>query len=323
MKIVLFAFLIGIIATSTSPTVVPVWFNYDYSLQKDYSLHYSEYYFRAKVEPKKKMDIELRMNENEFQSNYFTIYVLDYGFDPTDEQITGRSGTSVQRYLTGRTYTQGIYKVIAFAYTTAEYIDTPYNYLGIIVSYQQTSTWQTFSYLYFRVDVTKYYYSNIKDLDYNTYYPYDTSIFNDGYIPYLYQIYIRIAVHPEDKMEIQLETKATYDKANAFKVDVCQFKNKPSESDVFYGKPGCKLGLANESTESNKYIYPFTTDSEINWLSISIINQISDRKLTYLNMYIYSEKGMAIAILCLIIILPILIVGAIVVFVLKKLGIIR
>ena len=54
MKIVLFAFLIGIIATSTSPTVVPVWFNYDYSLQKDYSLLYSEYYFRAKVEPQKK-----------------------------------------------------------------------------------------------------------------------------------------------------------------------------------------------------------------------------------------------------------------------------
>jgi hypothetical protein len=323
MKIVLFAFLIGIIATSTSPTVVPVWFNYDYSLQKDYSLHYSEYYFRAKVEPQKKMDIELRMNENEFQSNYFTIYVLDYGFDPTDEQITGRSGTTIQRYLSGRTYTQGKYKVIAFAYTTAEYLATQYNYLGIIVSYEQTSVWQTFSYLYFRVDVTKYYYSNIKDLDYNTYYSYDTSIFNDGYIPNLYQIFIRIAVHPEDKMEIQLETKATYDRANAFKVDVCQFKNKPSESDVFYGKPGCKLGLANESTESNKYIYPFTTDSEINWLSISIINQIQDRKLTYLNMYIYSEKGMAIAILCLIIILPILIVGAIVVFVLKKLGIIR
>ena len=306
MKIVLFAFLIGIIATSTSPTVVPVWFNYDYSLQKDYSLHYSEYYFRAKVEPQKKMDIELRMNENEFQSNYFTIYVLDYGFDPTDEQITHRQGTSIQRYLSGRPYTQGNYKVIAFAYTS-EYYTTQYNYLGIIVSYEQTSTWQTFSYLYFRVDVTKYYYSNIKDLDYNTYYSYDVNIFKDQYIPYLYQIYIRIAVHPEDKMEIQLETKATYDKANAFKVDVCQFKNKPSESDVFYGKPGCKL----------------TTDSEINWLSISIINQISDRKLTYLNMYIYSEKGMAIAILCLIIILPILIVGAIVVFVLKKLGIIR
>ena len=173
MKIVLFAFLIGIIATSTSPTVVPVWFNYDYSLQKDYSLHYSEYYFRAKVEPKKKMDIELRMNENEFQSNYFTIYVLDYGFDPTDEQITHREGTSIKGYITGRTYPQGKYKVIAFAYTTAEYIDTQYNYLGIIVSYEQTSVWQTFSYLYFRVDVTKYYYSNIKDLDYNTYYSYD------------------------------------------------------------------------------------------------------------------------------------------------------
>ena len=72
-----------------------------------------------------------------------------------------------------------------------------------------------------------------------------------------------------------------------------------------------------------RYIYPFTTELDASWLSISIINQIQDRDLTWLNMYIYSEKGMAIAILCVIIIVPILIVGAIVAFVLKKLGIIR
>ena len=291
MKIVLFAFLIGIITTSTSPTVVPVWFNYDYSFQKDYSLHYSEYYFRAKVEPQRKMDIELTMYENEFQSNYFTIYVLDYGFDPTDEQITNRQGTSIQRYLTSSIYAHGKYRVIYFAYTS-EYYTTPYNYLGIIVSYEQTSTWQTFSYLNFRVDVTKYYFSNIIDLDYNTNYSFDPSIFFDYNIPYQYQIFTRIPVHPNAKMNIQLETKVNYDKTNAFKVDVCQYNNKPVESQVYYGTDAikCTVGLPNESQEDYKYIYPFKNElEEANWLSIRIINQIADRKLSYLNMNIFTN----------------------------------
>ena len=237
------------------------------------------------------MDIELTMYENEFQSNYFTIYVLDYGFDPTDEQITTRQGTSVQRYLSGRTYVQGKYKVIAFAYTS-EYYTTPYNYLGIIVSYEQTSTWQTFSYLYFRVDVTQYYYSNIKDLDYNTYYSYDVSIFFDYNIPYQYQIFTRIPVHPNAKMNIQLETKVNYDKTNAFKVDVCQYNNKPVESQVYYDTDAikCTIGLSNESEENYKYIYPFKNElEEANWLSIRIINQITDKDLTYLNMDIFTN----------------------------------
>lgn len=314
MKIILFCLLLGIISATTLP-IVDVWFNYDYSLQKDYSSTYNEYFFRATVLPNEKMDIELRMTQSEFNDNYFSVLVLDYENYPSDDVIYNKQG--YQTPLQPNWYDQGNYKVLYFTYTSIN------SYLGIVVSYQQT--WLKFSYLLFRVDITKYKYSNIKELAYNTYYEYDTSIFNPPVIPRGYQIYIRIEVHQDDKMEIQLETKATYDAKNAFKVDVCQYSTKPLEKQVYYGTGAlkCNTGLSNESTESMKYIYPFTTELDANWLSISIINQIQDRDLTWLNMYIYSEKGMAIAILCLIIIAPIIVVGGIVVFVLKKLGIIR
>ena len=314
MKIILFCLLLGII-TSASLPIVDVWFNYDYSLQKDYSSSYKEYFFRATVLPGEKMDIELRMTSSEFYDNYFSVMVLDYNTYPSDASIYNKEG--YRTIPQAHSYDQGNYKVLYFTYTSIN------SYLGIVVSYSQA--WIKFSYLLFRVDITKYKYSNIKELDYNTYYTYDTSIFNPPVIPKGYQIYIRIAVHQDDKMEIQLETKATYDAKNAFKVDVCQYSSKPVEKQVYYGTGAlkCVTGLSNESTESMRYIYPFTTELDASWLSISIINQIQDRDLTWLNMYIYSEKGMAIALLCVIIIVPILIVGAIVAFVLKKLGIIR
>lgn len=316
MKIILFCLLLGII-TSASLPIVDVWFNYDYSLQKDYSSSYKEYFFRATVLPGEKMDIELRMTKSEFHSNYFSVLVLDYYNYPSDNSIYNKADYNYRETPVSSYYDQDNYRVLYFTYTSRN------SYLGIVVYFQQD--WIQFSYLLFRVDITKYKYSNIKELDYNTYYTYDTKIFNPPVIPKGYQIYIRIAVHQDDKMEIQLETKATYDAKNAFKVDVCQYSSKPVEKQVYYGTGAlkCVTGLSNESTESMRYIYPFTTELDASWLSISIINQIQDRDLTWLNMYIYSEKGMAIAILCLIIILPILIVGAIVVFVLKKLGIIR
>ena len=316
MKIILFCLLLGII-TSASLPIVDVWFNYDYSLQKDYSSSYKEYFFRATVLPNEKMDIELRMTKSEFHSNYFSVLVLDYHDYPSDDLIYAKTGYNYYENPVSSYYDQDNYRVLYFTYTSRN------SYLGIVVSFKQD--WIQFSYLLFRVDITKYKYSNIKELDYNTYYTYDTSIFSPPVIPKGYQIYIRIAVHQDDKMEIQLETKATYDAKNAFKVDVCQYSSKPVEKQVYYGTGAlkCTPNLSNESTESMRYIYPFTTELDASWLSISIINQIQDRDLTWLNMYIYSEKGMAIAILCLIIILPILIVGAIVVFVLKKLGIIR
>lgn len=51
MKIFLFALLFGIISNAYFPTVFNVYYNYEYSLLKDYSQSYSEYHFRAEVVP--------------------------------------------------------------------------------------------------------------------------------------------------------------------------------------------------------------------------------------------------------------------------------
>ena len=91
MKIILFCLLLGIITSSSLP-IVDVWFNYDYSLQKDFSSTYNEYFFRATVLPGEKMDIELRMTKSEFYDNYFSVMVLDYNTYPSDASIYNKEG---------------------------------------------------------------------------------------------------------------------------------------------------------------------------------------------------------------------------------------
>ena len=107
-------------------------------------------------------------------------------------------------------------------------------------------------------------------------------------------------------MEIQLETHTTYDPKNAFEVHVCQYKGKPSDSDVYYATL-CGNPLENKSNEWKKFSYPFETDEGIDYLAICIVNTHED--LNYLYMYIYSEKGLAAAIIVLIVLLPLLLIG--------------
>ena len=314
MKIIYIFALIGIITSSSFP-IPTLYFNYDYVLDKA-SISYAEYYFRASVDQKTTMDFELVVKNKEFTENYFEIRVVGYSNSPEDDDIYNYPWRNIGS-LGARFYDKGDYKVIAYKYVASSY----YNYLGIQVSYTTTRPSDfSYSYILFRVDVTKYLYSNIKDLNYNTDYQFDVSIWDPPKVPYGYQIFVRIAVHPDDKMEIQLTTQSSYDKNSAFKVDVCQFKEKPSESQVYYGSNSkvCKNGLGNDSSEDKKYVYPFTTESEINYLAISIINQLND--LSYLFIYIYSETGMAIAVLVVIIVIPCLVVIAVVGFLLKKFG---
>ena len=315
MKNIILIAIIGIIATSTYLPIPTIYYNYDYNLYDTYSSTYSEYFFKAIVKSGQTMDVELKVKNQEFYEGYFSVTVLGFESDPYDDDIYYRRNYKRRDELTGRYINRGDYKIIAFRYD-ADY--NLYNYLGIIVT--RSSTFRKYSYLTFRVDVTKYYYSDIKDLNYNTDYQFDTSIWDPPKVPYGYQVYVRIAVHPDDKMEIRLETKVYYNKDTDFKVDVCQFKEKPNQSQVYYGSNSkvCKNGLSNDSSESKKYVYPFTTESEINYLAISIINQLND--LSYLSIYIYSETGMAIAVLVVIIVLPCLIVIGVVGFLLKKFG---
>ena len=123
-------------------------------------------------------------------------------------------------------------------------------------------------------------------------------------------------------MEIQLKTDtAPYNKRKDFRVDVCQYSDIPTGQQVYYGDKNrpCSNDIPNTSTLEREYYYPFSTDNDVNYLSIRITNNLRDFKS--LDIFIYSETGMAVALLVVIIVLPILVVGGIVYFILKKLGI--
>ena len=152
-----------------------------------------------------------------------------------------------------------------------------------------TTTYYAYSYLSLRVNVAKYKYSFIKDLNYNSSYDIDLYRFPDGKIPYFYQTFIRTEVKKNDNMEIQLTTREKNESSSGFEVDICEYLNKPTESQVYYGDFGakkCTKDLVNLSDEEKKYKYNYTINENINYTSIKIINKISS--LNYLNIYIDS-----------------------------------
>lgn len=280
MKIIFILSLLGIIACLTYLPIVNVYYNYDYALEKDYSSSYSEYFFRAIVKSGQAMDIVLKFKKEEFISDYFAVTVMGFIDNPVDDYIYNRKNYHSIKYLAGRTYDVEDFTVAAFHYQ-ADNI-----YLGIIVYYH--GNYKPYSYINFRVDVSKYYYSDIKDLTFNTNYTVDTSIFASAVLPFGYENFIRIHNESVDEMEIQLTTHESH-KNNSFKVDVCEYKEKPTELEIYYGigAEKCVIGLENFSDDDKLFRYLFTKDENISYLSIGIRNQISS--LSYLNIFIYND----------------------------------
>ena len=314
MKIIYFLLVLGLINCSTVPSVVyDLWYNYEYSLQKDLYHDFTYYAFRIPVNYEGKMDFEIKILESEYQK--FKIWVHQYYYTPDIDSIN--SNHKSEGYLSGSgSYKEDKYKVYSYSFEASK----GSKYFSIEL---EVPNYNSFSYMIVRVNSDKYHYSKIKDLNFNTDYPIDTEKFtgNNKRIPPLYQIFIRIGVFDDDEMEIQLTTHEAYDKNTAFKVDVCQYEKKPTEEQVYYGNKAaiCQTGLGNESKKEGKYHYPFTTGKGIRYLSISIINQLSN--LDYLYIYIYSKKCLAAAIIAVIVIVPAVIIGAVVYLILKKLGI--
>lgn len=280
MKIIFILSLLGIIACLTYLPIVNVYYNYDYALEKDYSSSYSEYFFRAIVRSGQGMDIVLKLKKQEFISDYFAVLVMEFLDNPTDDYIYNRKNYQRMEYLTARPYENRDFTFVAF------YCQVNYNYLGIIVSYRN---YRPYSYINFRVDVSRYYYSDIKDLNFNTNYTVDTSIFVPSKLPFGYQTFIRIHNESVDEMEIQLTTLEGY-KNDSFKVDVCEYKEKPTELEIYYGigEEKCYIGLENFSDDDKLFRYLFTKDENTSYLAIRIINEISS--LSYLNIFIYHDE---------------------------------
>jgi hypothetical protein len=309
MKIIYLLLVFGLAFCGTViPTeVYDIYYNYEYSLMQNYNQKYKYYAFRLPVNGGDKMDIEVKIAKQSAQTFQVTVYEYDYY--PSVENIINHEGHYVQSPAQDdREY--GNYWIYYFTVQAS----VNYKYFAIDVTIPDDD----YKTLIFQVDLTKYKYSTIQDLNLNTDYPWDKSIFTDGLIPLYYQIYIRISSFSEDKCEVQLTTDYTINRLSDFRVDICKYSYKPTQQQVYYGDINvpCENNIPNTGEADKYYYFPFETESNVNYLSIRVTNNLGDLK--NLKIFIYSETGMKVAILVVVIVLPILAVGAIGYFLFKK-----
>ena len=311
MKIVYLLLVFGLAFCGTVPSeVYNIYYNYEYSLLQKYNTDYDFYAFRLQVNAGDKMDIEIRISK--YSTQTFSVKAFEYYSYPSDDDIIKQRGTPV--YCPAQKYREwGDYWIYYFTVQASEGYKLLYFGIDVTIPADDYKT------LIFQVDLTKYKYSTIQDLSLNTDYPWDKSIFTDEKIPKNYQIYIRIASFSQDKCEVQLTTDYTYDRRYDFTVDICQYSYKPTQQQVYYGDDSevpCKNDIPNTCETDLHYYFPFETESNVNYLSIRITNNLGD--LDNLKIYIYSETGMAVAILVVVIVLPVLAVGGIGYFLYRK-----
>ncbi len=162
----------------------------------------------------------------------------------------------------------------------------------------------------------------VRTIDYNTRYYVDMYQFYEGYLPAGFVYFFRIDAEEDDEMEVRL--KVISNAIAYFQVDVCAYSLYPSDDYIINNQNYCGISLACTERETDgrytELFYPFTTGANVEYIAIRVTVL---RSLDYLSVYVYSSKGMAIAILLLIIFLPCIIVAAVVVYFLKRCGIIR
>ena len=277
MKEIVFLLILGIIACASVIPVQDIYYNGEYDLSQDYSEEINAYGFRLPVIPGDQMDIEIKIKKED--TNNFDGLVYAYTANPSDEDIQNYRGTPITR-VSENMYNEGDYTVYYKTFQVPQGIQ----YFAVYAVY---SAYQLHSYIHVRINLSRYKYSYIKDLPFNTNYEFDTSIFSNGIIPNNYGIFMRLPIN-RDTIEIQLETRKAYAQ-NAFKVDVCEFDHLPTSSEVYFGTNAkkCFINLQNTSTENLKYKYPFSSEENVNYISICVTNLNDD--LTYINTNIYFE----------------------------------
>ena len=321
MKAIIFILILGIVLNASTP-VYDIYYNHGYNLQQNLQTE-TNFLFRTPTNPGDKMDFVFTFPKSYVDTFNFYLSVCQCPDRPTDDQMRAMAFDDsyycyqFQRYTDY--YDDDNYHYYYFTYPRNGYTYDNAKYLAISVYYRD---YKPYSYLKFIIDAATYKYSNIKELEYNQNYHLDTSIFHHtetGKIPANYQIYIRIKVNSNDEMEIRLTTNEYQRYEGLFTVDIGQFQSEPSDSDVYYAYNAdvWKHPSVIQTTDINQYKFPFTTEDKIKFLTIRIINSM---ELNELGIYIYSEIGMAAAIIAVIVIVPLLVIGGIVGFFLKKFG---
>jgi hypothetical protein len=154
---------------------------------------------------------------------------------------------------------------------------------------------------------------------FNTRYTVDVTRYVEGYLPGGHSYFFGLAVERNDQMYVECRVIPT--SVIDFKVDVCVYNTQPTDIQIVTGALGtCAANLKADVSRSGNYDiykYPFQTGEYVTHASIHLQNYQS---LHYLDVYIYSEKGMGAAIIVLIILAPLLIIAAIVAFICRRCG---
>ena len=135
--------------------------------------------------------------------------------------------------------------------------------------------------------------SHLYYIQFNKRYTVDVNRYPERYLPAGHSYYFGLSVEPDDQMHVEcrVQPNAVID----FKVDVCPFYSQPSPTECITGNNACANGLSGtKSSESDHdlYVYPFSTSTNVNYISVHLQNSHS---LYYLDVLIYSEKGMGLA----------------------------
>ena len=161
--------------------------------------------------------------------------------------------------------------------------------------------------------------SKFYDIVNNKEYVVNITDFGD-FLPDNFHYFFRLSVEEDDKMQIQIKVfrNAIID----FKVDVCGFATYPDDFSVFFFNTDCypldnKIGRSDDYYDM--YLYDYETADNIHYLGIHMENL---HPLHYLSVYVYSNKGSYLALILILIFLPCIIIAAIVIFCLRRYGII-
>ena len=158
------------------------------------------------------------------------------------------------------------------------------------------------------------------DIYYNTAYEVDTTQFKEKFLPQYFRYYFRLKVEEDDKMQIQL---TVIKRAIAqFDVRVCAYQTFPDDHYIISGHSGCVFlepKLDHTDGNSDVYLFDFETQVGVYYLGVLVRNYYA---LDYLQVYIFSAKGSYIALILILIFLPCIIIAAIVIFCLRRCGVI-
>ena len=158
------------------------------------------------------------------------------------------------------------------------------------------------------------------DIYYNTKYEVDTLQFAEGFLPANFQYYFRLQVEEDDKMQIQLTVIKRA--ITQFDVRVCAYQTKPDDNYIYKGHSACAFldtKLDHSDGNYDVYLFDFETQVGIHYLGVLVRNYYA---LDYLQVYIFSAKGSYIELILILIFLPCIIIAAIVIFCLRRCGVI-